>query len=111
MTNNSSITNHNDCPGQEVLNVLTTKWVPNIFRMVERGPVRFSELLKEISGANKQSISVALHKLEDFGLIEKKVIKQKPLHIEYNLSENGRSVIDVFKAIPRSLTTMGPKEK
>jgi DNA-binding HxlR family transcriptional regulator len=99
MTDNSTIVNHDNCPGQDVLNVLSTKWVPNIIRVAERGPVRFSELVRRIDGANKQSLSVALHQLTDHGFIKKNVVKEKPLHIEYSLSEKGKTAINVFIAI------------
>lgn len=98
MTNNRDITNY-DCPGHEMLNVLATKWVPNIFKAAHDGPVRFSGLIKNLPQANKQSISSALHKMEDHGLLHKTVIKQKPLHIEYQLSEKGRSAMQVFRSI------------
>jgi DNA-binding HxlR family transcriptional regulator len=61
--------------------------------------VRFSTLLKQIEGSNKQTLSVALKELEEIGLLDKNVIQQKPLHIEYNLSERGKSLIPVFKQL------------
>jgi DNA-binding HxlR family transcriptional regulator len=62
-------------------------------------PLRFSNLLREIKGSNKQTLSVALRELEEVGLLEKVVVKQKPLHIEYFLTEKGKSLIDVFKQL------------
>lgn len=99
MTDNTTIINHNNCPGQDILNVLATKWVPGIFKVMHREPVRFSELLKALPGSNKQSLSVALHQMEKHGLIEKKIIKEKPLHIEYNISDTGTYLLDVFKTL------------
>lgn len=99
MTNNSAITNHNDCPGEPTLRVLTVKWAPQILRHTMDGSVRFSGLLKAMPQANKQSVSIALDKLEENGFIERTIVKQKPLHIEYNITERGQSVIQVFKTI------------
>lgn len=70
-----------------------------MFRLASDGPLRFSSLLRKIDGANKQSLSVALKELEEVGLINKRVIKYKPLHIEYNLTEKGYSLIPVFKQL------------
>lgn len=87
------------CPAQTLLKQLSGKWKPEIFRLALDKPIRFSSLLREISGSNKQAISVALRELEQMGLLEKVVIAKKPLHIEYILTEKGKSLIPVFKQI------------
>jgi DNA-binding HxlR family transcriptional regulator len=99
MTTNSTITNHNDCPGQDTVKVLTAKWVPQILKHTMQGPVRFNTLVRSLEGSSKQSVSAALDKLEDNGFISRKIVKQKPLHIEYNLTQRGESVLQVFRLI------------
>lgn len=84
------------CPATALLKLLSGKWKPEIFRLALDGPLRFSQLLREIEGANKQTLTVALRELEEAGVIRRVVIKQKPLHIEYYLTENGKSLIPVF---------------
>jgi DNA-binding HxlR family transcriptional regulator len=58
--------------------------------------LRFNSLLRQLEGSNKQSVAVALKELEEQGLLDKTIIKLKPLHIEYNLSEKGKTMIPVF---------------
>lgn len=87
------------CPAQALLKQLSGKWKPEIFRLAADSPLRFSHLLRRIEGANKQTLSVALRELEDAGLLQKTVISQKPLHIEYHLTETGRSLIPVFRQL------------
>lgn len=89
----------NSCPAEGVLKMLSGKWKPQIFRLARNGSIRFSSLLRDIEGSNKQSIAVALKELEEQGLLEKIVVKLKPLHIEYNLSEKGKSLIPVFRQL------------
>lgn len=94
------ITEENEtCPAQSLLKQLSGKWKPEIFRLAVDSPLRFSSLLRQIDGSNKQALAVALRELEEAGLLQKVVIKQKPLHIEYNLTENGRLLIPVFKQL------------
>lgn len=88
-----------ECPAEGLLKQLSGKWKPQIFRLALQGAVRFNGLLKEINGSNKQSIATALRELEENGLLEKKIIKLKPLHIEYTLSEKGKSLIPVFQQL------------
>ncbi len=87
------------CEAEGLLKMLSGKWKPQIFRLALDGPVRFNSLLRQIKGSNKQSIAVALKELEEQELLEKKVVKLKPLHIEYNLSEKGKSLIAVLRQL------------
>ena len=87
------------CPAQGLLKLLSGKWKPEIFRLAVEAPLRFSSLLRQIHGANKQSLSVALRELEEEGLLDRVVIKEKPLHIAYYLTEKGKSLIPVFKQL------------
>lgn len=87
------------CPAEGLLKLLSGKWKPQIFRLATAGPVRFSSLLRDIEGSNKQTLSTALKELEEAGLLDKNTIKIKPLHIEYTLTEKGSTMVDVFKQL------------
>ena len=99
MTTKKELTNNETCPAQALLKLLSGKWKPEIFRLAVDSPLRFSSLLRQIEGSNKQTLSVALKELEEVGLLQKVVIKQKPLHIEYNLTENAKDLIPVFQQL------------
>jgi DNA-binding HxlR family transcriptional regulator len=88
-----------DCPAEETLKLLSGKWKPQIFQLAVQGPLRFSGLLRQIKGSNKQSIAVALKELEALGLLDKTIIRLKPLHIEYVLSEKGKTMLPVFQLL------------
>lgn len=87
------------CPAEELLKVVSGKWKPQIFRLALEKPVRFNSLLRELPQSNKQSIALALKELEEQGLLEKVIVKQKPLHIEYTLSDKGKSMIPIFRQL------------
>lgn len=99
MTTKKEISDNETCPAQGLLKLLSGKWKPEIFRLALESPVRFSVLLRQIEGSNKQTLSVALHELEEEDLLEKIVVRLKPLHIEYKLTEKGRSLISIFKQL------------
>ncbi|AQX05642.1 helix-turn-helix transcriptional regulator [Elizabethkingia meningoseptica] len=101
MTTNISNKNNDACPAEEVLKLLSGKWKPQIFRLAAEGSLRFSNLLRQIEGSNKQSIATALKELEAEGLLIKNVIKLKPLHIEYTLSERGKLMLPVFQQLEK----------
>ena len=97
MTTKKVISENETCPAQKLLKMLSGKWKPEIFRLALEAPIRFSTLLRQIEGSNKQTLAVALRELEEVGLLEKIVVQQKPLHIEHKLTEKGKSLIPVFE--------------
>jgi len=99
MTTQNNQEEDNTCPAEGLLKMLSGKWKPQIFRLALEGPIRFNTLLRQIQGSNKQSIAIALKELEEQHLLNKVVIKLKPLHIEYTLSEKGQSLIPVFRQL------------
>lgn len=101
MTNPNSIESEEICPAKKLLKVLSGKLRPEIFSLAAKSTLRFSTLLREIEGANKQSLSTALKELEEMDLLERVVIKQKPLHIEYYLTQKGKSLIPIFQQLER----------
>jgi DNA-binding HxlR family transcriptional regulator len=101
----TTITN---CPSEYLLKVLFGKWKPCIFRYASHGPVRFNQLIRVLPGSSKQAIALALRELEENNLLEKKVIKLKPLHIEYHLTEKGSAFIPVFKSLEEAKLVPGP---
>ncbi|MFY0481387.1 winged helix-turn-helix transcriptional regulator [Flavobacterium sp. PLA-1-15] len=99
MTTQKTPEENETCPAQGLLKMLSGKWKPELFRLATEAPLRFNTLLRQIPEANKQSLSVALRELEEVGLLEKVTIKQKPLHIEYYLTDKGKALITVFKQL------------
>jgi DNA-binding HxlR family transcriptional regulator len=87
------------CPKDYLLKALHGKWKTCVFRYAIHGPVRFGQMLKLLPDASRQGMTNALRELEASGIIVRKVISEKPLHVEYTLSELGVEFIPVFKAI------------
>ena len=99
MTTHTEQTSPENCPAEGLLKQLSGKWKPQIFRLALEGPVRFNALLRQLPGSNKQSVAVALKDLEESELLLKTVIREKPLHIEYVLSERGRELAGIFSTL------------
>ncbi|MFN4248404.1 MAG: winged helix-turn-helix transcriptional regulator [Flavipsychrobacter sp.] len=99
MTTNTNIENDNGCPVEGLLKMLSGKYKMQMFKLAVEGPLRFNALLRDIDGANKQTVAVALKELEEQGLLIRTIIKQKPLHVEYILSEKGQTLIPVFRQL------------
>lgn len=98
-TTDGSVDNGEVCPAQKLLKLLSGKLKPEIFSLAIKSTLRFNSILREVKGANKQSLSIALRELEEVDLLKKVVIRQKPLHIEYYLTEKGNALIPIFKQL------------
>lgn len=63
------------------------------------GAKHFSQLTANIPGLSDRLVSVRLKELESEGIVERVVIPDKPVRIEYVLTEKGQALSDVIEAI------------
>jgi len=87
--------------GQDLLlsvhRLLKRKWQPVILlQLHDHGPMRFSELKQAIDGISSKVLSDNLSNLEENGLVERSVVKQKPTRVEYVLTDRGESLDSVL---------------
>lgn len=87
------------CPAAALMKSLSGKWKPEIFRLATESTLRFSLLQRQLPHANKQSITSALRDLEQEGLLKRTIIREKPLNVEYRITEKGKSLIPIFKQL------------
>ena len=98
-------TNHLACPGEGVLKLMTGKWKPQILRLaLQQGSIRFNSLLRQLPGSSKQSLAVALRELEEGVVLRRTVVQEKPLHVEYALTEKGKAMISIYKLASKLAT-------
>lgn len=91
------------CKASELLRILSGKWKSQIFKLATVEPLRFNTLLRQLNGVNKQSLALALKELEENELLNRIIVKEKPLHIEYTLSAKGESLIPIFMQLEHIL--------
>lgn len=77
------------------------KWKPIILFRVSKGINRFTMLLKEIDGINKQMLSKQLKELEKSGILERKLFPEIPPRVEYSLTLKGKSLMPVIQSMNR----------
>lgn len=88
-----------ECPAEQALRSISGKWKPRILRAAAEAPVRFNQLLRDIPESNKQALSNALREMENDALLHRIVVQQKPLHVEYTLTDQGRTIIGLLRAM------------
>lgn len=88
-----------DCPLGECLSLIGGTWTPNIIWYLNDGPVRFSDLKREITGISSKVLTTRLRKLERDGLVLRTVEPTSPPTVTYELTEHGHKLRPVIDAI------------
>ena len=79
----------------KALSILSGKWKIQIIEKLTYGEMRFGELKKSLKLITSQSLSKELKVMEINSLIKRKVFKSNLPHVEYSLTEYGKST-DIF---------------
>jgi len=80
------------CPIESTLNVIGKKWAILIVRDLLNGKKRFGELARSLFEISPRTLSARLVELEKYGIIERKVFPEVPLHVEYSLTQKGHEL-------------------
>ncbi len=75
------------------------RWTGAIIRAMLNGAKHFSELTATIPGLSDRLVSVRLKELEAEGIVERIVIPDKPVRIEYLLTQKGKALDSVVQAV------------
>jgi DNA-binding HxlR family transcriptional regulator len=81
------------------MDLLGKRWTCLIVRSMVDGPRRFSEISSYVVGVSDRVLSERLQELEQRGIVERRVLDQRPVRVEYALSESGLQLRDVLHAI------------
>ncbi len=79
--------------------LLARRWMGLILRVLLSGPRRFNEILAAIPGLSDPLLTQRLRELEAEGLVERRVVPSSPVRVEYELTEAGRDLEQVVRAI------------
>lgn len=88
-----------NCPTQQILDIIADKWSVIVLYCLAYHSRRYNEIQRRIEGISQKVLTQTLRKLERHGLIERKVLSEMPLSIEYSLTSLGETLIDPLLAI------------
>jgi len=82
------------CPAvREVLNRVGDKWSVQVIALLGDGPMRFSELRRQIEGISQRMLTLTVRNLERDGLISRTVFPEIPPRVEYELTKLGNTLL------------------
>jgi len=88
------------CCTSVTMGVIGGKWKTVILYYLIKEPLRYSELRRKMIGVTERTLSIQLKKLEEDGVVQRKVYSLKPpLRVEYSLTDFGKTLIPLLQSI------------
>jgi DNA-binding HxlR family transcriptional regulator len=75
------------------------RWTGAILRAMLNGTTRFSDITAQVPGLSDRLLSERLRDLEDEGIVTRTVIPERPVRIEYHLTEKGQALGPVLESV------------
>lgn len=87
------------CPVATTVQLIGSKWKLLILCNLMARPWRFNELRKDLEGISQKVSTDSLRSMEKVGLITRTVFPEVPPHVEYALSDLGRSMKPIIQSM------------
>ncbi|WOF21648.1 helix-turn-helix domain-containing protein [Microbacterium betulae] len=79
-------------PHRELLDQVLDKWSLQVLNELCEAPARFSELRRAIPAVTQKSLTATLRRLERNGIVDRIVLRTRPLAIEYRITPLGKTL-------------------
>jgi DNA-binding HxlR family transcriptional regulator len=88
------------CPRyHRAVELIGRRWTGAVIRVLLGGRARYHELRDAIPDISDRMLAERLRELEREGVIDRVVIPETPVRVEYELTEKGRALEPVVRAI------------
>jgi DNA-binding HxlR family transcriptional regulator len=88
------------CPVARTLDIIGERWSILILRdLILQGPRKFQDFERSMPGISPNTLSARLKRLEEGGVIERRLYEEHPPRAEYMLTEKGRALGPAMRAL------------
>lgn len=87
------------CPVEGALEQIAGKWKGLVLYHLLNETLRFNELSRRVGSVTQRSLTKQLRELEADGIIARKVYAVIPPRVEYSLTDKGKELAPVLKAL------------
>jgi DNA-binding HxlR family transcriptional regulator len=87
------------CESRQALDLIADKWVILVMYGLAQGPKRHGELRRTIEGISQKMLTQTLRSLEADGIVQRSVYETVPPHVDYRLTDLGRTLEAPMAAI------------
>jgi DNA-binding HxlR family transcriptional regulator len=87
------------CESRQALELIADKWAILVMYSLAQGPKRHGELRRTIEGISQKMLTQTLRSLEADGIVQRTVYETVPPHVDYRLTDLGRTLETPMAAI------------
>jgi DNA-binding HxlR family transcriptional regulator len=100
--NNSSVCKNQILAIKDTMEILSGKWKFHILGTLIQGDrLRFMDLLREVDGIGTKMLSKELQDMEMNQLISRRVLNTKPVTVEYEITDFGKTLAPIIDEIAK----------
>jgi DNA-binding HxlR family transcriptional regulator len=88
-----------NCGSRRLLQLIADRWTALAVYALADGPMRHGQLMRKLDGVTQKMLTQTLRRLEQSGLVHREIYPVVPPHVEYSLTELGRSLQPVLTAL------------
>ncbi|MDX1961859.1 MAG: helix-turn-helix domain-containing protein [Pirellulales bacterium] len=88
-----------NCPLRQMFDLVGDRWTSSVLFVIGEDVKRYSDLQRQIPGVSKKMLTQTLRRLEQAGLVSRKVYPVVPPRTEYRLTALGKSILQPVTAL------------
>ena len=109
-TETKTISELKACPIETTFKVVGKKWTILILREMFKGFNQFNRLSENIVGINSRMLSIRLKELSKYGIIQRRIVSEEPIRIDYQLTDIGRKLLPLLTEASKFSLSCLPSE-
>ncbi|QIB74421.1 helix-turn-helix transcriptional regulator [Halogeometricum borinquense] len=95
----------------ELAELIGRKWnLVIVAKLLHGGPMGFSELEAEIDGISNKVLAVSLQTLEDYDVVDREIVSERPFRVEYSLTQQGLAFESIIRRVREGDFQVTPPE-
>ncbi|MGH2846430.1 MAG: winged helix-turn-helix transcriptional regulator [Thermoleophilaceae bacterium] len=83
----------------QAIELIGKRWTGAILFVLMDGPLRFSEVKLLVPDLSDRLLSERMKELEGEGIVERRVINEVPIRVEYTLTDKGRALEPAVRSL------------
>lgn len=84
---------------RQVLDRVGDKWSMLVIVVLEGGPLRYTDLLRQVPGISQRMLTLTVRQLQQDGLVTRTAYAEVPPRVEYALAPLGRSLLETVTSL------------
>ncbi|MGW4120536.1 winged helix-turn-helix transcriptional regulator [Nocardia sp. NPDC004711] len=94
---------------REAFDTIANTWSLLILIALRDGTLRYNELKRTVGGVSERRLSQTLKVLERDGVVDRKLLRSIPSHVEYSLTPTGEAVVDSLGELLSTIIEYSPQ--